>query len=120
MSLLRRMSSNCLSVAIYKRAKEMGKMMQLRSVIGASGGPFFAARLFSCKATHRELKVRHVKGRTVSNLSSNNCYETLVPTLFMLLNILRYSYNFDRLCGLEFLATDPEARVRFPALPEKK
>jgi hypothetical protein len=40
MSLLRRMSSNCLSVAIYKRAKEMGKMMQLRSVIGASGGPF--------------------------------------------------------------------------------
>jgi hypothetical protein len=26
----------------------------------------------------------------------------------------------DRLCGLvEFLATDPEARVRFPALPEK-
>jgi hypothetical protein len=28
----------------------------------------------------------------------------------------------DRLCGLvsEFLATDPEARVRFPALPEKK
>jgi hypothetical protein len=29
---------------------------------------------------------------------------------------------FDRLCGLvvEFLATDPEARVRFPALPKKK
>jgi hypothetical protein len=28
----------------------------------------------------------------------------------------------DRLCGLVvgFLATDPEARVRFPALPEKK
>jgi hypothetical protein len=27
----------------------------------------------------------------------------------------------DRLCGLgEFLATDPEAWVRFPALPEKK
>jgi hypothetical protein len=28
----------------------------------------------------------------------------------------------DRLCGLvsEFLATDPEARVRFPALPEEK
>jgi hypothetical protein len=28
----------------------------------------------------------------------------------------------DRLCGLwsEFLATDPKARVRFPALPEKK
>jgi hypothetical protein len=28
----------------------------------------------------------------------------------------------DRLCGLvvEFLATDPEAQVRFPALPEKK
>jgi hypothetical protein len=28
----------------------------------------------------------------------------------------------DRLCGLwsEFLATDPEARVRFPALPGKK
>jgi hypothetical protein len=28
----------------------------------------------------------------------------------------------DRLCGLvpEFLATDPEARVHFPALPEKK
>jgi hypothetical protein len=27
----------------------------------------------------------------------------------------------DRLCGLvvKFLATDPEARVRFPALPEK-
>jgi hypothetical protein len=30
--------------------------------------------------------------------------------------------QMDRLCGLEseFLATDPEARVRFPALPEKK
>jgi hypothetical protein len=28
----------------------------------------------------------------------------------------------DCLCGLvsEFLATDPEARVRFPALPKKK
>jgi hypothetical protein len=27
----------------------------------------------------------------------------------------------DRLCGLgQFLATVPEARVRFPALPEKK
>jgi hypothetical protein len=28
----------------------------------------------------------------------------------------------DLLCGLvaEFLATDPEARVQFPALPEKK
>jgi hypothetical protein len=27
----------------------------------------------------------------------------------------------DHLCGLvQFLATDPEARVRFPALPEKK
>jgi hypothetical protein len=28
----------------------------------------------------------------------------------------------DRLCGLviRVLATDPEARVRFPALPEKK
>jgi hypothetical protein len=25
-----------------------------------------------------------------------------------------------RLCGLVVLATDPEARVRFPALPEKK
>jgi hypothetical protein len=24
----------------------------------------------------------------------------------------------DCLCGLEFLATDPEVRVRFPALPE--
>jgi hypothetical protein len=33
--------------------------------------------------------------------------------------LYRYCY---RLCGLvgEFLATDPEARVRFPALPEKK
>jgi hypothetical protein len=28
--------------------------------------------------------------------------------------------NVDCLCGLEFLATDSEARVRFPALPEKK
>jgi hypothetical protein len=29
----------------------------------------------------------------------------------------------DRLCGVywsEFLATDPKARIRFPALPEKK
>jgi hypothetical protein len=27
---------------------------------------------------------------------------------------------YDRLCGLvEFLATDPEARVRFPGLPEE-
>jgi hypothetical protein len=26
--------------------------------------------------------------------------------------------KFDRLCGLQFLATDPELRVRFPALPE--
>jgi hypothetical protein len=28
----------------------------------------------------------------------------------------------DRLCGLvvRIMATDPEARVRFPALPEKK
>jgi hypothetical protein len=25
-----------------------------------------------------------------------------------------------RLCGLSLLTTDPEARVRFPALPEKK
>jgi hypothetical protein len=32
-----------------------------------------------------------------------------------------YRSGDDRLCGLvEFLATDPEARVRFPALPEKK
>jgi hypothetical protein len=32
-------------------------------------------------------------------------------------------YFIDRLCGLkwlEFLATDPEVRVRFPALPKKK
>jgi hypothetical protein len=30
--------------------------------------------------------------------------------------------NTDRLCGLvvRALATDPEARVRFPALPENK
>jgi hypothetical protein len=26
----------------------------------------------------------------------------------------------DRLCGLVVMATDTEARVRFPALPEKK
>jgi hypothetical protein len=26
----------------------------------------------------------------------------------------------DRLCSLVVLATDPEARVRFPALPEQK
>jgi hypothetical protein len=29
-------------------------------------------------------------------------------------------HTVDRLCGLEFLVTDPEARVRFPALPGKK
>jgi hypothetical protein len=36
--------------------------------------------------------------------------------------ILANGISPDRLCGLvwEFLATDPEARVRFPALPEKK
>jgi hypothetical protein len=38
---------------------------------------------------------------------------------------VKYHDTFDlgRLCGLvvsEFLATDPEARVRFPTLPEKK
>jgi hypothetical protein len=36
-------------------------------------------------------------------------------------NLKYFPYN-DRLCGLvvRILATDPEARVRFPALPEKK
>jgi hypothetical protein len=28
--------------------------------------------------------------------------------------------NSDRLCGLVVIAADPEARVRFPALTEKK
>jgi hypothetical protein len=37
------------------------------------------------------------------------------------LEIRKVSQNCNRLCGQvvrEFLATDPEARVRFPALPE--
>jgi hypothetical protein len=34
--------------------------------------------------------------------------------------IQQFLWVQDRLCGLvsEFLATDPEARVRFPALPD--
>jgi hypothetical protein len=31
-----------------------------------------------------------------------------------------FSWEVCKLCVWGFLATDPEARVRFPALPEKK
>jgi hypothetical protein len=33
---------------------------------------------------------------------------------------VRYELNLYMLCRRKFLATDPEARCRFPALPEKK
>jgi hypothetical protein len=45
--------------------------------------------------------------------------ETILPLPFSFECICIY---MDRLCGLvvRVLATDPEARVRFPALPKKK
>jgi hypothetical protein len=33
---------------------------------------------------------------------------------------VRYELNLYMLCRRKFLDTDPEARVRFPTLPEKK
>jgi hypothetical protein len=49
----------------------------------------------------------------------------IVKIVSVSINILTLTLHVkivDRLCGLVvlFLATDPEARVRFPALPEKK
>jgi hypothetical protein len=59
---------------------------------------------------------------TILNRTS---YLTCGITLYSLKDVtvqflLRLSTISSRLCRGEFLATDSEARVRFPALPEKK
>jgi hypothetical protein len=67
-------------------------------------------------------------------LETNSATSPLPPYAFMELSLtdenfaLFFTYLIDmndRLCGLvvqwsEFLTTDPEVRIRFPALPEKK
>jgi hypothetical protein len=57
-----------------------------------------------------------------SNGTANRGSQTIgFPKIVFILLVFVF-LNLDRLCGLvvQFLATDPEAWVRFSALPEKK
>jgi hypothetical protein len=72
----------------------------------------FAKTLVSNYRISYYKKLQHQIGST--------CIAILKPQFYHLFFVYGHIVTASVVQWLEFLATDPEARVRFPALPEKK